>query len=74
MIDEPVVNTPHSYPSGVRRSPVGAVEAIAISYRLVLGQMRSPGRIVALFLLAILFVLRCQALLKLIPRHQTASQ
>lgn len=41
------------YPPGVGRSSVGAVDALAVSYRLVLGQMRSVGRIVALLLLAL---------------------
>ena len=37
----------------MRRSSVGALDALAVSYRLVLGQMRSPGRIVALLLLSL---------------------
>ena len=42
-----------SYPAGVGRGPVRAVDAISVSYRLVLGQMRSTGRIVALTLLSL---------------------
>ena len=42
-----------AYPSGVHRAPVGAFHAFVVSYRLVLGQMRSPGRIIALFLLSL---------------------
>jgi ABC-2 type transport system permease protein len=42
-----------AYPVGVQRSSVGARDALAVSYRLILGQMRSTGRIVALFLLSL---------------------
>ena len=42
-----------AYPSDVGRSSVGALDALAVSYRLVLGQMRSTGRIIALLLLSL---------------------
>ncbi len=42
-----------AYPTEVGRSSVGAVDALAVTYRLVLGQMRSTGRIIALLLLSL---------------------
>lgn len=42
-----------AYPDGVRRGPVGAGRALTIAYRVALGQLRSPGRIVALVLLSL---------------------
>ncbi len=42
-----------AYPDGVRRSPVGAGRALTIAYGVTLGQLRSPGRIIALFLLSL---------------------
>lgn len=42
-----------AYPAHVQRTPVGSRDALAVTYRLVLGQLRSPGRIIALFLLAL---------------------
>jgi len=45
--------SPPAYPEGVGRSSVRAVDALAVTYRLVLGQMRSTGRIVALLLLSL---------------------
>ncbi|WP_040494926.1 ABC transporter permease subunit [Ilumatobacter nonamiensis] len=53
MTAEPTSRTPTTYPTGIERSSVRGVDAAIISYRLVLGQMRSPGRIVALFLLSL---------------------
>jgi len=52
MIDETASASLSAYPAGVDRSPVGAFDGLAVSYRLVLGQMRSTGRIVALLLLS----------------------
>ena len=42
-----------AYPEGIRRAPVRAFDGLAVSYRLVLGQMRSTGRVVALLLLSL---------------------
>ena len=53
MTDQTTTPPLSPYPAGVVRSSVGAVDAFAVSYRLVLGQMRSIGRIVALLLLSL---------------------
>ena len=53
MIDETASTPLSAYPAGVGRSSVGALDGLAVSYRLVLGQMRSTGRIVALLLLSL---------------------
>jgi len=45
--------SPSRYPVTSPRRSVGAVDAVGLSYRLVLGQMRHTGRIVALFLLSL---------------------
>ena len=42
-----------AYPLDVERTSVAARESLVVSYRLVLGQMRSAGRIVALLLLSL---------------------
>lgn len=42
-----------SYPADVGRGPVRSLDALTVTYRLVLGQMRSTGRIVALTLLSL---------------------
>jgi ABC-2 type transport system permease protein len=41
------------YPVGVRRESVGSLRALTIAYRVVLGQLKSPGRVVALLLLSL---------------------
>ena len=43
----------HPYPDVARRNSVRALDAMTVTYRLVLGQMRSVGRIVALLLLSL---------------------
>jgi ABC-2 type transport system permease protein len=53
MTDETTSTPLSAYPAGVSRSSVGAFDGLAVSYRLVLGQMRSTGRIVALLLLSL---------------------
>ena len=42
-----------AYPAGVGRSSVRLHDALAVSYRLVLGQVHSTGRIIALLLLSL---------------------
>jgi ABC-2 type transport system permease protein len=42
-----------TYPAGVGRSSVRPLDALAVSYRLVLGQVHSTGRIIALLLLSL---------------------
>ncbi len=44
---------PSSYPTGVQRGSVGNLDALRLTYGVVLGQLRSPGRIVALLLLSL---------------------
>lgn len=41
------------YPPGATRGPVGVWDTIALTYRVVIGQLRSPGRIIALLLLSL---------------------
>ncbi len=53
MSDPPTSPPLSAYPAGVSRASVGSLDALAVSYRLVLGQMRSTGRIVALLLLSL---------------------
>jgi ABC-2 type transport system permease protein len=44
---------PRPYPSAVRRESVGPLRAMTIAYRVVLGQLKSPGRIIALLSLSL---------------------
>ncbi|MGA9275336.1 hypothetical protein [Ilumatobacter sp.] len=53
MSDDTTTRPAESYPAGVTRSSVRPVDAVGISYGLVLGQMRHTGRIIALFLLSL---------------------
>jgi ABC-2 type transport system permease protein len=52
VADEPPSAQTLRSPSTVRRRTVGGAAALVVSYRLVLRQLLSPGRIVALFLLS----------------------
>jgi ABC-2 type transport system permease protein len=53
MTDHSTSTPLSAYPAAVGRSSVGTVDGLAVSYRLVLGQMRSTGRIIALLLLSL---------------------
>ncbi len=53
MTDHATTPPLSAYPADVGRSSVGAGDALGVSYRLVLGQMRSTGRIIALLLLSL---------------------